>query len=829
MVRKYPELELKNLAALTTVGAFLLTALLSQPAYSQPSTGMLEEIIVTAQRRVQSLQDVPISVNVLGGEKIGDAGISKIEDLQAYVPNFTMSETGIGTNIYMRGLGSGINQGFEQSVGLYKDGAYYGRAQLSRAPFLDLERVEVLRGPQNILYGKNSIAGAVSMISARPTSDFEGKVSVTYEPEYGEQILDLIASGPITENLSARLAHRSRDHDGYITNLDGGDEPRRDEQTTRLYFLLEGEEGAEMSLILEHSDYDIDGRQVEIIGDRPSLNPGLAGANWGQFLYSLNPLNQLTGADLTSESVTNSRIDYARSSNGDYSYNSVDSAVFNMTLDVNDIELSATTSLVAYDYEELCDCDFTSADVFFVESAEDYEQFSQEVRLTSPGGEKVDWIAGVYYQSSDLEFNDRFLTNDTSTVGNVLDTVLPTLFQQLAGSDVYPAGSGQKVNGFTAPREFIQDSSLGSVFAQLTWNIDDLTRLTLGGRYSSEEKTASRVLDFADLNGNSLPFDDLFIPNTTMGEDYILGQVLRVARHDLEGSREETKFAPSATIERDFSDNDMTYLSWSRGFKSGGFDVRSNAPPQVTMLNPAFPAAVPAGTFSYDQEEAETIEAGVKSRLFNDRMEFNLAVFRTEYEDLQVSIFDGSLGFNVGNAAAATSKGVELDGRFAATDNLTLTGSLALLDFEFTDYPNGQCTQRVRITTGEDLCDYSGMSNQYVADVTAFLSADYQVPVTDRFLANAVLDLVYSSEYNPSQNLDPNVLQDGYTKVNLRLSLADIDDTWEISVLGKNLTDKKIVTYANDTPLAGSLSQSIGYYGFIEPPRTLAVQGTYRF
>ncbi|MFX4228980.1 MAG: TonB-dependent receptor [Porticoccaceae bacterium] len=460
MVRKYP--DLKSLAALTTVGAFLLTA--CQLAYSQPSSGMLEEIIVTAQKRVQSLQDVPISVNVLAGEKIGDAGISKIEDLQAYVPNFTMSETGIGTNIYMRGLGSGINQGFEQSVGLYKDGAYYGRAQLSRAPFLDLERVEVLRGPQNILYGKNSIAGAVSMISARPTPEFEGEVSATFEPEYGEQIVDLILSGPITENLSGRIAHRSRDHDGYIKNLDGGDEPRRDEQTTRLSLLLEGEGGDEMSLIYERSDFDIDGRQVEIIGDRPSLNPGLAGANWGQFLFSLNPLNTFTGADQTPASVNNSRIDFARSANDDHSYNSVDSVVFNMTFDVNDIDFSATTSLVTYDYEELCDCDFTSADVFFVESTEDYEQFSQEVRLTSPGGETVDWIAGLYYQSSDLEFYDRFLTNSTSTVGNVLDTVLPTLFQQLAGSDVYPDGSGQKINGFTAPRTFIQDTTLKFCF-----------------------------------------------------------------------------------------------------------------------------------------------------------------------------------------------------------------------------------------------------------------------------------------------------------------------------------------------------------------------------
>ncbi|WP_372865200.1 TonB-dependent receptor plug domain-containing protein, partial [Spongiibacter sp.] len=148
-------------------------SLLSSFAQAAP---MLEEVVVTAQLREQSLQDVPVSVSAIGGEKMMEAGLSKIEDLQAYVPNFTMSESGIGTDIYIRGIGSGENQGFEQSVGMYVDGIAYGRAQLARAPFLDLSRVEVLRGPQNILLGKNSIAGAISIQTANPTEDAEGNV-----------------------------------------------------------------------------------------------------------------------------------------------------------------------------------------------------------------------------------------------------------------------------------------------------------------------------------------------------------------------------------------------------------------------------------------------------------------------------------------------------------------------------------------------------------------------------------------------------------------------------------------------------------------------------
>ena len=197
----------------------------------------LEEIVVTARKRTENLQDVPVSVNAITGMKLQDAGISKIEDLSTYVPNLTLSETGISTNIYIRGIGSGINQGFEQSVGMYIDGIYYGRSQLSRAPFLDLERVEVLRGPQGVLFGKNSIAGAISMITAKPTDEFESSVSVLYEPKLNEKELRLMLSGSITDTLNARLAYMSRDVDGYIENatLDQ-DEPIREEETIRTTF-----------------------------------------------------------------------------------------------------------------------------------------------------------------------------------------------------------------------------------------------------------------------------------------------------------------------------------------------------------------------------------------------------------------------------------------------------------------------------------------------------------------------------------------------------------------------------------------------------------------
>ncbi len=182
------------------------------------NAAMLEEIVVTAQQRAESLQDVPVSVAAITGDKIAASGVVDLMGLSELVPNFSINETGISTTVTIRGISSGINPGFEQSVGMYNDGVFYGRDQLARVPMIDMERVEVLRGPQSILFGKNSIAGAVSQISAKPTDEFEGSVTALYEPDHGETDLRLVLSGPLTDNLSGRLAVLTRDLDGYMKN-----------------------------------------------------------------------------------------------------------------------------------------------------------------------------------------------------------------------------------------------------------------------------------------------------------------------------------------------------------------------------------------------------------------------------------------------------------------------------------------------------------------------------------------------------------------------------------------------------------------------------------
>lgn len=824
----------------------IATAIVLCSSYSVAAP-VLEEVIVTATIRAESLQDVPVSVNAVSGEKMMEAGISKVEDLQAYVPNLTMSETGIGTNIYIRGIGSGINPGFEQSVGMYFDGVSYGRAQLTRAPFLDLERVEVLRGPQNILFGKNSIAGALSLISARPGQEFEGLVSGTYEVETNERVLDFMVSGPINDEFGARLAIRKREIDGHIENLTlNRDEPQRDEQTIRLIVDWDATPDLSASLKMELGKFDVNGRQIEIINDQPSTSTTsqFTGKTYGQILdNTVIGVGPITLATVDADSsVLNNYQDFKRSSNGDYSYNDTHNITLNVDYAWGDHQFTFITGILGYETDELCDCDFTGAPIFAVAAEEEYSQFSQEFRWVSPVGETFEFIGGGFYQKSELDFFDSIqvtsdilpdlLNADDLQKGGANGEAPPfDLTGGLLGLGLGGIGdAGDEIRNLGTPRNFSSDTELFSVFLQTTWNITDLFRATFGVRYSYEEKDGSRKLELSDLStGEIRPVGEV---------DTVVAKNFSAERHDLKGSRSEGNFAPSINLQYDWSDDVMLYTTLSRGYKSGGYDARSNASPEANPVRPiqniTSPDSAPiiVGSFEYEEEQATSFEAGAKTTLLDGAAELNIAAFYTKYDDLQVSIFDGTLGFNVGNAGAATTMGLELDGRMALTENLMMTGALAFLDFEFTDFANGQCYQGQTPdsnVSGTDYCDYKGKSNQYVADYSGNLTFVYSTMVNKDIEFRGGVDFVFTGSYNSSQNLDPSQEQDAYVKSNVRLSLGDVTKGWEAAFLVKNLTDETVISYSNDTPLSSSIFGSTGHYGFIETPRTYAIQATYRW
>lgn len=782
----------------TAIASGVLLALAGAAAGAQESTA-LAEIVVTAQKRTESLQDVPIAVSAVSGTKIAEAGIMKIEDLKNYVPTLFMTETAIGNNISIRGIFSGVNPGFEQSVGTYVDGVYRGRPQQTRAPFLDLERVEVLRGPQSILFGKNSVGGALNITTARPTEDFQAMVSALYEDRYDEQEVTAFVSGPFTDRLRGRLAARYREVDGHVANSTlSTDDPSREEKTVRAWLEFDVSDNVTVALKAENGEFDVVGRQIEIDQETPIPGGPFAGLTFSEVLVGV------FGQD---PSVLNNTSDYVRSSNGDFSNNDTEEYVLQVDWQLNQNTLTMITAYSKYDFSELCDCDFTGANVFQVEMAEKYEQTSQEIRLTSPTGGKLEYILGAYYETSDLKFFDSI--------------------QVPANSVLVPA-----FNAFLAdtgsPRNFSQDADSYSGFAQLSWNMSEELRSTIGLRYTKNDKSASRTLAITDIDGEPLTGTQAVVAPLVYAAGF------NVRAHSLSDSREESQVLPSVIVEWSPDDNTMMYASWSKGAKSGGFDARSNnptVPPAVLCTSPGVPAGcVPAsgvGTFEYEEEDATTFELGAKLRI-GDRFEMNAALYKTDFENLQVSTFDGALGFNVRNAGESEIKGLEIDMRWQASENLMLTSSLAYTDFEFLDY-FGQCFpgQAPDAPDGRN-CNYKGKTNEFVAPWVITVGGNYTRPVFSSLALHIGLDVYYTDQYFAAPTLDPKQVQESYYKVNGRLGIGDQDGSWDVSLIGKNLFNEQILPYGNVTPLSGNFG-AFSAWRFVEPGSTVALQATLRF
>ncbi|MEP7314377.1 MAG: TonB-dependent receptor, partial [Pseudomonadota bacterium] len=612
------------------------------------------------------------------------------------------------------------------------------------------------------------------------------------------------------DSVGARFALHYRDADGYLGNLTNGrDEPRRRELAGRATVTWAASDQLDATLRVEAGSFDVDGRQIEIFGETPIVGGALAGLTYSQIVGGTPAFPQGQSA-----SARNNVIDFKRSSNGDSSkLDTFETALTANYAFGNGLTLTSVTGFSKYELRELCDCDFVGATVFNAGINESYTQSSQELRLASPVDQRVSWIGGLFYQRYDLDENDYLYVPRTSLV-------IPVLAQSFAGNPALggtPQSRAALANFFANaanPRQFEQNSRMWSAFAQATWSITDQLRLTGGGRWSKEDKDGSRATQLtAGLGGPSLP--NAVLP--------LFNQVLGIVPHSLKGSRSESTFSPLVNLQYDFTPSSMVYLSWSRGTKAGGFDARSNKPP-VAGGTP-----LTSGTFQFEDEQATTYELGIKSGI-GGRAEINANVFFTDYKDLQTSAFDGAIGFNVGNGSAEV-KGAELEARWQATSRLRLSGSVAYLDFEWTNY-FGQCYFGLTpIATGPNAgnCNYSGYTNQLAPKLTGVVSANYAWPVGDSLLLSTTADLVYSDDYLMSLTLDPATTQASFTKINARIALGSSENHWELALVGRNLTDETTLSYAGDTPLASRLFRARSYYGFVDSPRSIAIEASLRF
>ncbi|WP_018996335.1 TonB-dependent receptor [Hirschia maritima] len=797
----WTRIVLLGTSSLVSVGAAI-----AQDQTETDNGPKLETIVVTAQSRQESLQDVPVSVSAVDSETISARNLSNVENLTDLAPNFTYTETGIATSFFLRGIGSGINQGFEQSVGVYVDGINFPRGQQVRAPFFDVERIEVLRGPQSILFGKNSVAGAISVVSAKPTDSFEGSMLGSYEFLDGESLIEGVVSGPLSDRVRARVAARFKDADGYLENTTlNQDEPQKEELSIRGTLEFDVTDNLLATLKAEVSRFDSVGRHIQIDNSAPAVAGPFAGLHYGQILAS--PLfNQ-------HPSVLNVVQDDVRSSNGDNSNNDSQNYQLVLDYDLNGFELKATSNFQNFEYDELADVDYTGADVLSGLQSEEYSQFSQEFRLTSPKNDRFDYILGAYYQSSDHEYAADLNIAATSVLVPVLEAASP--------------GAGLGIAGTGTDRLSTADSKVLSVFAQGNVLFNDDWSLQLGGRVTRDERDGFRRMIVTALGGGDLPasqaaaapltYAALFqITSTNLEALGPFGApfVGALGEGQVSASFEKTSFSPDVKLVYTPSDDVMMYASWTRGSKAGGFDFLAN--------NKGSAATFEEG-FVFDEEIASNYEVGGKFS-FGGNVELNAAAYFTQFEDLQISIFDGALGFNVGNAAESEIFGLELDGRWAVTDHLRLSGAFAYTDFEFTDFKNGQCYFGQTPDFANGLCDYTGKSNQLVSEFAGNLTADFDIPLGERYELAGLTALNFASDYDASITFDPLGKENGYVEADLRLAFRPVDRKWEFAVLGENLTDNERLTLNGDAPLAGSTFGSKTTYGLYTRGRKVSAQ-----
>jgi outer membrane receptor protein involved in Fe transport len=802
---------------------------------------VLEEVIVTAQKRAESLQDVPISVSAIQGEQIEQAGIPNMAALADYVPNLHIADAPVNTNIYMRGVGSGNNQGFEQSVGMYIDGVYMGRGRQYRAAFLDVERVEVLRGPQGTLFGRNTVAGAVNITTASPGmgEELDGQLAASYESNEG-QLYEGYLSGAVTETLAARLAFKYRETDGYADNeFLGEGEGRIEEATYRLTLAWQPSEDLDVNFKYSNSDYErigatttgkvfLNAQQRNELFPNRSAFADTAYSIMDSFFPDYQAVTQQEFTIFKDNGFGQSQADgLGIGINPDSSDNDIDNAVLTVNYALDGHTLTSITGYSGYQYIDGADVDWLPLQFIHRDDDQTFEQWSQEIRLTSPGGEFFDYVAGFYYDNSDLEF-DRRVTLDTN-----FDGLFPQfLSDTLTGGTVPPAALPQNLlavqtGGAYDPNQIARnhyyqlDSESWALFGQGTFNFTDRLRLAVGVRYTEETKDVVSQQFLSDqLTGLGTPSNNYFL-------GLIQATSFNAYRYDYNEDRETDALLPSFNLQWDLSENSMLYASFSQGFKSGGFTAADDGEPGGLAQgsfpcapNPDFsfdPSACydvsrPNEDFEFDDEEVDAYEIGGKHTLLSGAMRFNWALFYTEYTDLQTAVFEG-LGFNVKNAASSEVLGLEVDSMWQVTDTLRFGANFAWLDASYDDFRDGPCTA-IQVDA-DPLCgsplgttenDLSGEPTLYASDMSASFLFDYARPLGSGVQLFASGEANYRDEFNSAGDNDPLDVIDAYTKVNLRIGIRG--DAWEVMAYGRNIFDEEVFMQSFDIPvLAGSHAQ----------------------
>ncbi|WP_028916190.1 TonB-dependent receptor [Pseudoxanthomonas sp. J35] len=831
--------------------ATALSVIAAMPAHAQEAAGPAKEepvtlagLTVTAQKREEALQDVPISVTAISEQLLRDTGISDIKDLQILVPGLTVTSTQSEaiTTARIRGIGTvGDNVGLESSVGVVIDGVYRPRNSVGFGDLGQLERIEVLKGPQGTVFGKNTSAGVINVVTRRPsfTQSAEGELTVG---NYGAWGVSGAYNDAIGENSAFNIYAAKRSRDGWM-DVRTGNGPRRETDdydqnfhTLRAKLLLEPTEDLEILVSTDFTSREENcctAVQTTVGGTSAIINAVAGGGKaiaapgddpFGRVAYS----NRSTEQDIKDKGIS-VQVDWGGIGLGD----------------------ATLTSITAWrDWQAIngLDYDFSTADLIYRnadenESFSGFETFSQELRLTG-ATDTVDWMVGFFYSDEDLTRRESYrvgagyepylstlvgsqllgqMAAALAPMGLSVDTSNPALLlSQVSGRPF-----GTNFTGLGALDRHEQSAKSTALFTNNTWHATDALDLTLGLRYTREKKTLDSA--YSNPNGSAGCAATLANPTGRVGaaiaqringfaslpgptQQAILAQLLPVAVPAIAGrmclpwtnvlhdgrsvhqSSEEKEWSGTLKAAYRWSEQVMGYASVARGYKGGGFNLDRVQSADGSSAGAA--GILPADDTSFPAEFVDSYELGTKTTWAGGNLLFNAALFYQKYEDFQLNSFLGT-SFVVRSIPEVVSKGVDAELLWQPVSGLMVQGGLMYANTRYgDDIPGADFVE----PTGA-LYKLPGAQMSFAPKWSGSASVTYEWDLAGNLVGRFNLGAKYMSDYNTGSDLDVEKKQDAFTVANARLGFGARDQRWMLELWATNLFDTEYVQVGFDGPL----------------------------
>jgi iron complex outermembrane recepter protein len=795
---------------------------------------ILENIVVTAQKREEALQDVPIVVNALSLRMLEDSGVRDIKDMQLLVPGFTVTSTqsDAQTTARIRGIGTvGDNAGIESSVGVVIDGVYRPRNGVSFGDLGEIERVEVLKGPQGTLFGKNTSAGVVNVVTKRPTGDRSAYAEVT-AGDYGSLGVAASYADAFSDRASFRLYGATRQRDGFLdVNVGSGPREESEDQdqdftAARGQLRFKPTDSLDINFSVDFSKRDencctsvaiVRGPTAAIID---ALSPDSGVAPVADPFARQAWTNRGTSQEIEDRGIA-----------------------LNVDWDTQAFGGARVTSITARrEWSSLngLDLDFSSADLLFrnAEESDNYTEFefmSQELQLAGASS-RVDWLVGLFYSDENLKRNEAYRLG--AAYEPYLSTVLLSQINPVLGasptaplflSQATGRPFGTAFAGSSSSDSYEQDAKSLALFTNNKWRATEALDFTVGVRYTREEKDADSI--YRNPNGGlgcaAMLANPAQVVAALVARGLTVAQASAAApqivaagclpwsnvRHNgrvTSQSREENEFSGTVKAAYRFNDRVMGYVSAARGYKAGGFNLDRVQSSNGTSSGAA--GIVPVNNTSFPGEFVNSFELGTKTTWMAGNLLFNAALFFQDFSDFQLNSFLGT-SFVVRSIPEVTSSGLDAD-LLWQTGNWMVQAGVTYADTNYGD----------DLLPDAELALLPGNRPSFSPELSLVTAVGYRWNFGNNLVLRANLGAKYMSEYNTGSDLDPEKQQDGYTVANARVEIGSRTQNWNVELWSQNLTDEEYYQVAIDAPL-----QTGSWNAFLGAPQTFGLTVRFRY